>query len=254
MSDSFDSFLVRRFCPSPNHGERKDQRAIDCVILHYTGMPTGAGALERLCDVAAQVSSHYFVEEDGTVIQLVSEERRAWHAGVSRWKRDEDINSSSIGIEIVNPGHDGGLPPFPEAQIEAVTALCRDICARRGIAPERVLAHSDIAPGRKIDPGEKFPWARLATNGVGHWVEPSPIIPGPTLAKGAAGPEVAALRAALSLYGYGIEINVDYDNELKAVVAAFQRHFRPAHVDGVADVSTRDTLRRLIAALPPRVA
>jgi N-acetylmuramoyl-L-alanine amidase len=253
MADRPDSPLAARVCASPNHGDRKE-REIDSLILHYTGMPTSAGALAWLCNPAAQVSCHYFVEEDGTILQLVPEARRAWHAGASKWKLDDDINSGSIGVEIVNPGHDGGLPPFPDPQIEAVIALCRDICARNGIAPERVLAHSDVAPARKIDPGEKFPWDRLAAHGVGHWVEPAPIIPGPSLAKGAVGPDVAALRAALSIYGYDLAITVDYDADMKTVVSAFQRHFRPGNVDGVADVSTRDTLRRLIAALPPRVA
>ena len=156
--------------PSPNHGERRGGRAADCILLHYTGMPTGQGALARLCDCAAEVSSHYLVFEDGRVLQLVPEGRRAWHAGTGRWKDDADINSCSIGVEIVNPGHDGALPPYPQAQIEAVAALCRDIAARHAIAPERILAHSDIAPGRKRDPGEHFPWETLHARGVGHWV------------------------------------------------------------------------------------
>jgi N-acetylmuramoyl-L-alanine amidase len=156
--------------PSPNHGERRNGRTPDCILLHYTGMPTGEGALARLCDPEAEVSSHYLVFEDGSVLQLVSEARRAWHAGAGRWKDDTDLNSCSIGVEIVNPGHDGALPPYPKAQIEAVASLCRDIAARHAIAAERILAHSDIAPGRKRDPGEHFPWETLHALGVGHLV------------------------------------------------------------------------------------
>ncbi len=249
MKDEPDSPLVARLCPSPNHGERKAGRAIDSVILHYTGMPTGALALQRLCEQASQVSCHYFVEEDGAILQLVPEERRAWHAGVSSWKGESDLNSSSIGIEIVNPGHDGGLPDFPRAQIDAVTALCRDIAARHSIKPERILAHSDVAPGRKIDPGEKFPWDYLFEHGVGHWTPPAPMTGGAILAPGDAGPRVAGLRESLARYGYGLEPGDTYDAATRDVVGAFQTHFRPARVDGIADISTRETLRRLLAAL-----
>ncbi len=161
------------------------------------------------------------------------------------------MNSRSIGIEIVNPGHDGGLPPYPDAQIDAVIALCRDIAARLALRPERVLAHSDIAPGRKSDPGEFFPWPRLHQAGVGHWVAPIPIRPGPVYEPGALGPPVAALQALLAAYGYGAAPSGVYDEATRDVVAAFQRHFRPAWVDGVADVSTIETLRLLSASLHP---
>ena len=244
-----DSPLATHFCPSPNHGARKAGCALDCIILHYTGMPTGADALARLCDEATQVSSHYFIDESGKVLQLVPEARRAWHAGASRWKGESDLNSSSIGIEIVNPGHDGGLPPFPAAQIEAVIELCRDIAERRAIAPERILAHSDIAPGRKIDPGENFPWDRLSAAGVGLWTEPAPIVDGLTFGPGSRGPDVSNLRRDLARYGYDIAPGDDYDAATSTVVAAFQLHFRPARVDGLADFSTRETLRKLLAAL-----
>ncbi len=253
MTDETDSPLASRFCPSPNHGERKAGRAIDCIVLHYTGMPTSEAALARLRDEAAQVSCHYFVEEDGTILQLVPEDRRAWHAGLSTWKGESDLNSTSIGVEIVNPGHDGGLPPFPRAQIDAVIALCQDIRARRAIPPERVLAHSDIAPGRKIDPGENFPWDILFEHGLGSWVPPTPLVDGEPLKPGDSGPRVAALRADLARHGYGLGPGEDYDEATKTVVAAFQRRFRPARVDGLADASTLDTLRRLVErpAIPP---
>ena len=157
--------------PSPNHDART--APIDILLLHYTGMRSGEAACERLTDAAAKVSSHYLVYEDGRIDQLVPEVRRAWHAGVASWKGESEINSRSVGIEIVNPGHEFGYRDFPGAQIEAVIALCRDIVARHAIPPSRVLAHSDVAPGRKLDPGERFPWARLAAAGVGLWITPA---------------------------------------------------------------------------------
>jgi len=241
--DSFppDSALVAFVQASPNHGDRRD-RAPDCIVLHYTGMPTAEGALAQLCNPKAEVSAHYFVFEDGRVAQLVPEERRAWHAGRSSWFDDTDLNSASIGVEIVNPGHDGGLPPFPDAQIDAVIALCRDVIARHAIAPERILAHSDIAPGRKVDPGEKFPWARLAAAGVGLWREPAPDMPGLALGSGATGAAVSSLQRDLRALGYGLEETGHYDARTKTVVEAFQRRWRPQRIDGVADVGLRTTI------------
>ena len=246
-----DSALVSRFLPSPNHGERRVHARPNCLILHYTGMPTGAAAIAWLRNPDSQVSSHYVVEEDGAIFQLVAEDRRAWHAGAGVWKGEHDINSASIGIEIVNPGHDFGCPPFPEAEIAATIALCRDICARHGIAPERVLAHSDIAPKRKRDPGamKALPGKFLA--GVGHWAEPAPIRDDALMAPGEEGPSVRALQAMLALYGYGVEMTGVNDAQTKTVVAAFQRHFRPARVDGVVDSSSVETLRRLLTTLAP---
>ncbi len=234
---------------SPNHGERG--RAVDSLILHYTGMPTAASALELLLGPEAGVSSHYFVDEDGTILQLVPEDRRAWHAGRSSWAGEDDMNSASIGVEIVHPGH-ADPHPFPQAQIDAVVHLCRDICARNDIPARRVLAHSDIAVGRKIDPGEFFPWQELAERGVGHYVSPTPLAAGPTLERGASGPEVATLQDMLADYGYKIAATGRYDDDTAEVVTAFQRHFRPRLVDGRADFSTRTTLRKLIAALKVR--
>ncbi|MGQ7793555.1 peptidoglycan recognition protein family protein [Faunimonas sp. B44] len=234
---------------SPNSGARTCGPT-DILLIHYTGMPDAEQALAWLCNPASGVSCHFFVFEDGRIVQLVPESRRAWHAGASRWAGESDVNSRSIGIEVANPGHDGGSPPFPERQIEALTALCRTLVGRHPIPPRKVLAHSDVAPGRKLDPGERFPWAHLAAAGIGHWCEPAPIDGGPALGPGATGAAVERLQALLALYGYGIGVTGAYDARTEAVVAAFQRHFRPALVDGVADRSTIETLRRLISALP----
>lgn len=243
--------------PTPNFGPRKDGKRTDALILHYTGMATGPLAEDWLCNVESQVSSHYLVHEDGRIVQMVPEAARAWHAGQSFWAGETDMNSRSIGIEIVNPGHAcadpaNTPPPFPPAQIAAVIALAGDICGRNRIAAERVLAHSDIAPGRKIDPGEKFPWDALHAAGIGHWVEPSPVRGGRFFACGDEGQPVAALQSMLALYGYNIGITGIFDLPTQTVVAAFQRHFRPARIDGVADASTVETLHRLLSALPER--
>jgi N-acetylmuramoyl-L-alanine amidase len=242
-----DSPVATEFAASPNHGERRGYLAPDCVILHYTGMATGAAALKQLCNPVAEVSSHYFIREDGRVLQLVAENRRAWHAGQGSWKGAPDLNSASIGIEIVNCGHEE-LPPYPRPQIEAVIALVRDISARRDIAPERILAHSDIAPSRKRDPGEHFPWESLWRAGVGHWTPPPPPDPDPIFAHSEEGPPIRALQAMLALYGYGVALTGVYDHQTRTVVAAFQRHFRPARIDGEADSSTLQTLRALLKA------
>ena len=256
MSAAFppDSPLVSDVRASPNHGERRAGKRADAIILHYTGMKTGAAALHLLCSEASEVSCHYLVWEDGRVTQLVPEARRAWHAGRGVWQGESDMNSRSIGIEIVNPGHPGGsdedaMPPYPRKQIAAVTALCTDICARLSIAPQRVLAHSDIAPARKIDPGERFPWASLARAGVGHWVRPAPITEASGLRWGDADLYVEHMQRLLAQYGYGVRQTSGYDAATEIVVRAFQRHFRPARVDGVMDRSTFATLRRLVARL-----
>jgi N-acetylmuramoyl-L-alanine amidase len=237
--------------PSPNFDDRR--APIDILLLHYTGMPTEEGALEWLASQQSRVSSHYFVFSDGRIVQLVDEGRRAWHAGASQWCGDGDINSRSIGIEIANEGHaapGGEPPPFAEEQIAAVIQLCGDILERHAIAPHRVLAHSDVAPGRKIDPGERFPWERLAEAGIGHWVMPDPLRPGEALCEGEEGDAVAALQGLLALYGYGLAVDGAFGSRTADVVSAFQRHFRPAWVDGRADSSTIATLCRLIATLP----
>lgn len=215
------------------------------LLLHYTGMVSGAAALDRLCDASAQVSAHYLVFEDGRVVAMVDEAARAWHAGVAHWAGESDINSRSIGIEIVNPGHELGYPDFPPAQIESVIALSQSIIAQWGIQPARVLAHSDVAPSRKADPGEKFPWDRLAAAQVGHWLPPVELLDGPVLKVGDRGAAVSELQFQLADYGYGIVVDGQYGDMTKAVVTAFQRHFRPSLVDGQADLSTVGTLRLL---------
>ncbi len=208
-----DSFIVSDVVPSPNYDERKQGRAPDLILLHYTGMATGEAALARLCAPDSDVSAHYVVFEDGRIVQCVPEERRAWHAGVSSWAGETDINSCSIGIEIVNPGHEFGYRDFPLRQIAAVISLCKSIVTRRGpIGADRILAHSDVAPARKQDPGEKFPWELLSESGIGHWVRPAALNHRRSHAQ-ARRPRrpVMRLQRALSGYGYGIEETGSYD-------------------------------------------
>jgi N-acetylmuramoyl-L-alanine amidase len=229
--------------PSPNFDTRS--RPPDMLVLHYTGMRTGEEALARLRDPEAKVSAHYMVEEDGRVFRLVPEERRAWHAGVSYWQGDRDCNSSSVGVEIVNPGHEFGYRPFPKAQIDKVIALVGDIRSRWTIPDDRIVGHSDIAPSRKDDPGELFPWKRLAKAGHGLWIEPKPA-PGSPLQTGDEGAGVLVLQSGLGRLGYEVERNGRYDEALAKVVTAFQRHWRPEAVHGVADGETRARLMGLL--------
>lgn len=245
-----DSPLAAEVLPSPNHGERLGVAGPDMLVLHYTGMESTERAVAWLRDPARGVSAHYLVHEDGRIVQLVPEARRAWHAGASNWGGATDINSLSVGIEIANRGHDYGYPDFPDVQIEAVTALAKDIVTRRRIAADRVLAHSDIAPRRKADPGEKFPWEVLHRFGVGHLVPEAPVTDGRYFMRGEHGQPIEALQAMLALYGYGVPISGTYCEETEAVVTAFQRHFRRARVDGIADVSTLTTLYELVASRP----
>ena len=223
--------LVRT--PSPNFGPRRGTD-IDMLVLHYTGMRTAAEALARLCDPAAQVSAHYLIDEDGTVHALVDEEHRAWHAGVSSWRGEGDVNSRSIGIELANPGHEFGYRMFAEAQIDALIELATGILARRSIPARNVVAHSDVAPTRKQDPGELFPWRRLKAYGIGlcpvdgdEW---APV------------PESDEAMGWLARYGWDVA-------DPKAAIAACQRHFRGARVDGVLDGETTGRLLRLLAAV-----
>ena len=234
---------------SPNFNARPEPGVIDILVLHYTGMGSADLAIEHLCSPESKVSSHYVVKEQGEILQLVLEHERAWHAGVSSWSGVSDVNGRSIGIEIVNAGHEGGCPPYPDVQMRAVETLCADIIARHGIPSRNVVAHSDIAPGRKEDPGEWFDWARLAHAGIGHWVAPVDLVDGPSLTLGDRGDPVSELQFRLADYGYGIEVLGVFDEKTEAVVRAFQRHFRPQKVDGVADLSTIATLRLLLDAL-----
>ena len=231
--------------PSPNFDART--KLPDMIVLHYTGMQTGEAALARLCDPEAKVSSHYLVEEDGRVFRLVAEERRAWHAGVSFWKGEEGVNHASIGIEIVNPGHEFGYRAFPEAQIAAVIALVADIRTRWEIEDSRIIGHSDVAPARKQDPGELFPWKALAQAGHGVWAEADPA-PGEPLSEGAEGVGVFALQAGLTRLGYDCAPTGKFDQNTREVVLAFQRHWVQTRFDGVADGLTRARLMAVLRA------
>ena len=221
-----------KFIASPNHGPRPSNMPVDMLVLHYTGMAEGGSALDWLCRPESQVSAHYLVEENGEVCQLVAEDRRAWHAGVAAWRGQSDVNGCSIGIEIVNPGHEYGYRAFPTAQIEAVTALCQEIMARHPIVPRNVVGHSDVAPRRKLDPGELFPWQDLSAAGIGLWPVPAAVPAG-------------GFAEMLGIYGYDLT-----GNGINDVYAAFQRHFRPARIDGVAD----DECHRILQGLLDLVA
>lgn len=221
-----------RFKPSPNFDDRKEGR-IKYLIMHYTGMSTGEEAIERLCDKEAAVSAHYVVEENGDVLALVDEEKRAWHAGVSKWEEDEDINDLSIGIEIVNPGHpypgyESVYRRFPPEQMEAVLELGKGILDRHNILPCYVLGHSDVAWRRKIDPGELFDWSFLASHGLGLW--PTKVDLDQTVKVS----EEKFLNN-LSTFGYDAKI---YQNDIKELISAFQRHFRQKNIDGKLDKET----------------
>lgn len=225
---------------SPNFGPRKavgGRAGVRHIVMHYTGMKTCQNAIDRLCDAKAEVSAHYVVDEDGGIYRLVAEDMRAWHAGVSFWHGHRDLNSTSVGIEIVNPGHEYGYRAFPEPQIASVIALAGEIMDRHRIAPCDVLGHSDIAPGRKSDPGELFPWARLADDGIGVWPEETVVVPGHVDLNG-------ALRR-LSEIGYAVpmtpELGSDIlnpDSAVTDVVKAFQGHYHQSRSDGILDAET----------------
>lgn len=244
--------------PSPNFNARKHK--LDMLVLHYTGMETGEAALDRMRDPAAEVSAHYLVREDGTVVQLVAEDKRAWHAGVSQWQGDGDLNSRSIGIEIVNGGHDwpaadGRLPPYPMVQIAGVMSLCQAILRRHSIPASRIVGHSDIAPERKADPGEHFPWAALASQGIGVWPESYDVhkqVWGAPLGPGDTGAAVRRVAESLVRIGYSLEPAEIFDDTLSAVVTAFQRRWRPDSVSGFADPATISRIEQVADAISPR--
>ena len=243
--------------PSPNQNDRRFP--IDMLVLHYTGMEDGLSALHRMQDPEAQVSAHYMVEENGDIYQLVPDEKRAWHAGVSIWQGDGDLNSRSVGIEIVNGGHnvpltDGSLPPFTRIQINAVIELSNTIIERHGIPQSRVVGHSDIAPERKDDPGEHFPWEELSARGVGLWPDQ------PTdseiheaaetrvdLEPGSNGGPVLRLQDQLRMIGYGLDLTSEYDEVTQKTVTAFQRRWYQQKVSGVADIATQLLIDRVAA-------
>lgn len=225
--------------PSPNHDARPEGGAIDMLVLHYTGMRSAEEALARLCDGAARVSAHYTIDEDGTVYAHVPEERRAWHAGLSYWAGERNVNARSIGIELVNPGHEFGYREFAEAQIEALIDLWSGIRARHQIAPARVVGHSDVAPARKEDPGELFPWKQLADYGLGLWPARSARMLRMPYAQ------------ALAQFGYGVPPQTDWP--LEKTVLAFQRRFRPERIDGVFDHECGRRMQSLLSLMAPAV-
>lgn len=214
---------------SPNFNDRSTGLPVDMLVIHYTGMKTCAEAKQRLCSLESQVSAHYLIEEDGTVHRLVDEDKRAWHAGVGWWRGAIDVNAHSIGIELVNPGHEFGYQDFPELQMVSLINLSKSILSRHDIAARNVVGHSDVAPRRKQDPGELFDWQRLASKGVGVWVDYATPV--------SLTDEEACIM--LSAYGYSVI-------ELTATVTAFQRHFRPAKVDGIMDHETAGLLKALL--------
>ncbi len=215
--------------PSPNFDDRPSATPIDMLVLHYTGMESAEAALERLCDAQAKVSAHYVIGEDGAVTALVDEAARAWHAGEAYWRGQADVNGRSIGIELVNPGHEFGYRDFPDPQMAALEKLACDILARHPIPARNVVGHSDVAPGRKADPGERFDWARLAATGIGLW-------PGRCEPVEADGQQILEWLVA---YGYD-------SADGPQAMTAFQRHFYPQTLDGSADAATIGRLRALL--------
>ena len=242
---------------SPNHDARPEGMPIDMLVLHYTGMPTGQAALTRLRDASSKVSAHYVIEEDGRIFHLVQEQRRAWHAGVACWRGHRDINGRSIGIELVNPGHEFGYREFPRAQMAALESLARAIVARHRIPPRNVVGHSDVAPERKDDPGELFDWERLAGAGIGAWpklgggwffrrrrvVETFDFGPNDRHKK------IADVQQMLATWGYDVPTKGVLDTHTTRVLVAFQRHFRPENIDGRLDGDTASRLAALVGQL-----
>lgn len=232
---------------SPNCNERAANNQIDTLILHYTGMKSGKEALERMCDPKAQVSAHYMVEEDGSVYYLVPETKRAWHAGISHWRGRGNLNNISIGIEIVNPGHEWGYHPFPEAQMQSVETLCADIIQRQPIDKRNVIGHSDIAPSRKQDPGELFDWKRLADKGIGLWPGVVSSVNNRVIyTPGSRGNDVLELQQRLKEFGYWVEETGVYDEQMQYVVTAFKRHYCPQHLDAKWDNVAEKTLAEML--------
>lgn len=250
--------------PSPNFNARTPG-PITLLVLHYTGMQSAKDALARLCDREAKVSAHYLIDEAGKICRLVAEEHRAWHAGVSFWAGEKDVNSRSIGIELVNPGHDLGYHDFPAVQMRALADLAAEILARHPIPAHNVVGHSDVAPGRKRDPGERFDWAWLAGRGIGVWPVLPPRLTPPHQGEGipsafsarspspfqggdrGGGQDILQLQQDLARFGYDIPQTGIYGIQTRAVVTAFQRHFQPDKVDGVADAQTAAILATLLA-------
>lgn len=233
---------------SPNFNERR--LPISLLVLHYTGMESGQAARERLCDQSAEVSAHWLVHEDGTLDNLVDEEMRAWHAGRGSWNGITDVNSASIGVEIVNGGHnvpleDGSLPPYPDVQILAVIKLAKEIIGRHDISTNNIVGHSDIAPDRKEDPGEHFPWAGLAAAGVGFWPGDLPEDGRILFQPGDRDRGVSIIQRGLADLGYGASVTGCLDDPTQAIIRAVQRRYRPSQIDGIIDMQVMEILKRL---------
>lgn len=243
--------LTNKNYPTQNQDERPVNADISILVLHYTGMTTAKAALQRMQDPTVKVSAHWCIDEDGRVFSLVPERLRAWHAGLSYWRQNSLVNDISIGIELVNPGHENGYRPFPAKQMRSLTVLAKEILSRYSIPAQNVVGHSDISPHRKKDPGELFDWRRLSKSGIGLW--PSGLNKSrsyfSTLSKGSEGSSVANLQTDLFEFGYGLNIDGIYGEESEAIITAFQRHFRQGRVDGIADNATIAILQNLLTQI-----
>ena len=231
---------------SPNFSDRPPGFDIDLLLMHYTGMESAEAAIERLCDPEAKVSAHYVIDEDGTVTALVPEDKTAWHAGQSCWQGKIGMNQRSIGIEIVNPGHEFGYQDFPAAQMVALEALSKGILSRHPIPKRFVLGHSDVAPMRKEDPGERFDWQGLAEKGIGLWPQTTEVEP--------VGGTVRDVQLSLRNIGYCVPVDGEDNAVYRAILKAFQRHWRPKTVDGKADKDTRIMLAAVETAVQADMA
>nr|HIL74870.1 N-acetylmuramoyl-L-alanine amidase [Rhodospirillales bacterium] len=219
--------------PSPNYNDRPPGTEIDILVFHYTGMPKPAQALERMCDPDVKVSAHYLIDKDGQLFQLISEEKRAWHAGISSWRNNYNINDRSIGIELANPGHEFGYQKFPTRQIDTLIEIAKDIIKRHPVPARNIIGHSDIAPARKKDPGEFFDWHKLALKGIGYW---------PESLKTENINQINASNFKLALQKYGYDTT-----DLPATILAFQRHFLPTRCNSQPDQEMFKMLEILIS-------
>ncbi len=240
--------LSHEHFPTQNQDERPINAHISILVLHYTGMATAKAALHRMQDPTAKVSAHWCIDEDGRIYSLVPEKLRAWHAGLSYWRQKYLVNDISIGIELVNPGHENGYRPFPARQMKSLTGLAIEILSRYEIPAQNVVGHSDISPHRKKDPGELFDWRRLSESGIGLWPTHLNKLNDhfPALSKGSQGLSVKTLQEGLFNYGYGLNVDGIYGEESESVITAFQRHFRQGKVDGIADNATLAILQNLL--------
>ncbi|WP_286828078.1 MULTISPECIES: N-acetylmuramoyl-L-alanine amidase [Kordiimonas] len=235
--------------PSPNWNERPGGQSPDMVVIHYTGMRTGTEALERLCDPKAEVSAHYLIEEDGRIFRMVPDDKRAWHAGVSSWQGRENLNHYSIGIELVNPGHEFGYREFPGRQISSLLDLLTDLKKRHTIPVAHFIGHSDIAPDRKTDPGELFPWKLLAKNGFGLWSDADGSDTEAIARRGDTGDIVGNLNKQLGIVGYPLNHTGSFDAATESIIRAFQAHWRPETVSGCFDKGTAARLADIVSQI-----